>query len=63
MTDSDAFAKGGVSLSNKTACQLSESFQKNALTPKDLLADLSAAIQSKDRDKRQIRAYINFDSM
>ena len=52
-----------MSLSKLTAWQLAERYQKNALTQKDLLTDLSAAIQSKDRDKRQIRAYVNFDSI
>ncbi len=52
-----------MSLSKLTTYQLAELYQKNTLTQKDLLADLSSAIQSKDRDKRQIRAYVNFDSM
>lgn len=49
-------------LSRLTAHQLSDRYGQG-LTQKEVLDSLKASIQSKDRDERQIRAYINFDSM
>ena len=50
-------------LAAKTAWQLAGHYQRNEITQKDTLSAVSAAIQAKDRDERQIRAYVNFDSM
>lgn len=63
MSHSNSFVKGGVNLSTKTAWQLAELYQKNEITQKDMLSSLTSAIQTRDRDQRQIRAYVNFDSM
>ena len=49
-------------LAKLTAHQLSERYSQG-LTQKEVLESLKSAIQAKDRDKRQIRAYVNFDSM
>ncbi len=45
-------------LVEKTAHALAEAYQKNACTQKDVLDSLGTAVKSKDRDSRQIHAYI-----
>ncbi len=52
-----------MNLSQKTASQLAELYQKDSINQKEMLTDLSASIQSKDHDQRKINAYVNFDSM
>src|SRR3989338_9921546 len=63
MSNSNSFVKGGVNLSNKTAWQLADLYQKNQITQKDVISAVSESIRFRDRDKRQIHAYINFDPM
>ena len=63
MSNSNSFVKGGVNLSTKTAWQLADLYQKNKITQKDVISAVSESIRFRDRDTRQIRAYVNFDSM
>ncbi|OIO38254.1 MAG: Asp-tRNA(Asn)/Glu-tRNA(Gln) amidotransferase GatCAB subunit A [Candidatus Omnitrophica bacterium CG07_land_8_20_14_0_80_50_8] len=63
MKHQNSFVHDTGSLSKLTIHQLADRYANGALTCDGLLHDLSAAIRSRDRDQRQIRAYINFDSI
>ena len=52
-----------MSLSEKTAFELSELYRKKECTPEDVLKDLAAAVKNKDRDTRHIHAYIQPESI
>ena len=47
-----------MSLSEKTAFELSELYRKKECTQEDVLKDLASAVKAKDRDARRIHAYI-----
>ena len=48
-----------IHLSKKTAFQLTQAFQKNECSQKEVLDELKSAIREKDNDGRKIHAYID----
>ena len=52
-----------MSLSEKTAFELSELYRKKECTQEDVLKDLASAVKAKDRDARRIHAYIQSESI
>ncbi len=50
-------------LSRLTASALAGLYQKNEITQKEALDSLSHAVFHKDRDERQIRAFVNYENL
>ena len=50
-------------LNQLTAYQLAELYQKNGCTQKDAVDSLKKAIETKDRDARQIHAYVTAENL